>query len=105
MNPDGTGLISSFSGRVAACVSKVGIPVIQMPAGVAREEGAASVKSSAKKCSREWQWIIKSDAKYEREGRDDQRILQRGSAMPSYSYTKPGVATWKENEDFWETEF
>ena len=50
-NPDGTGLISSFSGRVAASISKLGIPVTQMPAGVAREEGAASVKSSAKKCS------------------------------------------------------
>lgn len=45
------------------------------------------------------------DAKYEREGRDGQRILQRGSAMPSYSYTKPGVSTWKENEEFRRTEF
>lgn len=87
--------ISSFSGRVAACISKLGIPVTQMPAGDAREEGTASVKSSAKTCSREWQWAMKPDAKYEREGRDGQRKLQRASAMSSYSYTKPGVATWE----------
>lgn len=72
----------------------------QLPAGDAWEEGAASVKSSAKKCSQEWRWVMEPDAKYEREGRDGQRILQRGSAMSSYSYRKPGVAMWKENEEF-----